>query len=124
MKIKLHEVELFSQDPQASRAFYANVIGLDLNHSEDGLNVFDTGWAGVDFDTSRHMPGKQRLGFVVESLEAFRASLAGKQVKVEGPMASHLGMRILRLEDPDGNIVEVQELSTETPGFLRQAHSA
>lgn len=124
MKIRLHEVELFSKDPLASRAFYQNVIGLGMNHSEDGLNVFDTGWAGVDFDTSRHTPGQQRIGFVVDSLEAFQASLAGKNVKVEGPMASHLGMRILRLEDPDGNIVEVQELSRATPGFLRQAHSA
>ena len=121
MRIRLHEVELFSKDPAASRAFYKDILGVGMTHQEDGLNVFDSGWPGVDFDTSRHLPGKTRIGFVVDDLQAFLESLQGKNVKVEGPMDSHLGMRIVRLHDPDGHIVEVQEFSEGTPPPVRAA---
>ena len=121
MRIRLHEVELFSKDPVASRAFYKDILGVGLNHHEDGLNVFDSGWPGIDLDTSKHHPGNTRIGFVVDDLKAFLESIKGKDVKVEGPMDSHLGMRIVRLTDPDGHIVEVQEFSEGTPPPVRQA---
>ncbi len=76
---------------------------------------------GIDLDTSKHHPGNTRIGFVVDDLKAFLESIKGKDVKVEGPMDSHLGMRIVRLTDPDGHIVEVQEFSEGTPPPVRQA---
>jgi hypothetical protein len=30
-------------------------------------------------------------------------------------------MRMIQMEDPDGNIVEVQELMAETPAVVREA---
>jgi catechol 2,3-dioxygenase-like lactoylglutathione lyase family enzyme len=121
MKIQLHEVELFSKDAQASQKFYKDVLGLEVHHQMDGLNVFDSGWPGIDFDTSVHNPGRARIGFVVDSLKEFLASVEGKGLKFSGPMKSHLGMNVIRMEDPDGNIVEVQEFTDETPGFLKGA---
>lgn len=122
MKFRLHEVELHSKDPKASRAFYKDMLGLEMNHGEEGLNVFDSGWDGVDFDTSLHNPGRARIGFVVDDLAAFLAHAREKGIAFEGPEESHLGMRIVSMKDPDGNIVEVQELTDKTPGFLRKAH--
>jgi catechol 2,3-dioxygenase-like lactoylglutathione lyase family enzyme len=122
MKFRLHEIELNSKDPMASRAFYKDALGLEMNHGEDGLNVFDSGWAGIDFDTSLHTPGRTRIGFVVDSLAEFLAYAKEKGLVFAGPEDSHLGMRIVRLQDPDGNLVEVQELTEKTPGFLMKAH--
>ena len=120
MKIRLHEIELFSKDPKASQQFYRDVLGLEVNHQMDGLNVFDSGWPGIDFDTSIHNKSKARLGFVVDSLGEFLNSVKGKNVKLAGPTKSHLGMNVVQLEDPDGNIIEVQEFTDETPGFLKK----
>jgi len=55
--MKLHEVELYASDVQASQTFYHDVIGLKLNEkaSNPGLNVFSAdkdSW--LDFNTSEH----------------------------------------------------------------------
>lgn len=120
MKIRLHEIELPSRNIPASRAFYQETLGLHLNHHEAGLNVFDPGWPGMDLDTSVH-ESKIRLGFVVDSLAAFAAALKGKGIPFTGPMPSHLGMNVIRMEDPDGNLVEVQEFTEGTPPPVREA---
>lgn len=120
MKIRLHEIELYSEDAKASRQFYKDILGLEVQHQIDGLNVFDSGWPGIDFDTSVHNKSKARIGFVVDSLEEFLNSIKGKNLKWAGPTQSHLGMNIIQLEDPDGNIVEVQEFTDQSPGFLKQ----
>jgi catechol 2,3-dioxygenase-like lactoylglutathione lyase family enzyme len=121
MRIRLHEIELFSKDTEASKAFYAGKLGFELNHAEKGLNVFDAGQPGVDFDTSVHLPGKVRVGFVVDDLAAFAETLKAKGVPFEGPEQSHLGMNILRLTDPDGHLVEIQAFTEGTPPQVRQA---
>lgn len=121
MKIRLHEIELPSGKIPESRRFYQQALGLHLNHHEEGLNVFDPGWPGIDLDTSIHVPGKIRLGFVVDNLGEFIASIQGKGIPYTGPMPSHLGMNVIRMEDPDGNLVEVQEFTEGTPPPVRAA---
>lgn len=121
MRLRLHEIELHSRDTEASRAFYAGKLGFELNHAEKGLNVFDAGRPGVDFDTSIHLPGKVRIGFVVDDLAAYAETLKAKGVPFEGPEPSHLGMLILRLEDPDGHLVEIQQFTEGTPPQVKDA---
>jgi catechol-2,3-dioxygenase len=120
MKIRLHEIELFSKDTKASQSFYKDILGLEVHHQVDGLNVFDSGWPGIDFDTSVHHKAKVRIGFVVDNLSEFISSLSEKGLKFQGPMKSHLGMNVIQMEDPDGNIVEIQEFTSETPPFLKE----
>lgn len=120
MRIRLHEIELFSKDTEASQKFYKEVLGLEVHHQMDGLNVFDSGWPGIDFDTSVHNKSKVRIGFVVENLKDFLASVEGKHLQFSGPTKSHLGMNMIQMEDPDGNIVEIQEFTKETPPFVKE----
>lgn len=124
MRLRLHEIELFSRDTEASRAFYGDKLGFPLNHAEKGLNVFDAGQPGVDFDTSVHQPGKVRIGFVVDDLAGFAAGLKARGVDFAGPEESHLGMWVLRLEDPDGHQVEIQQFTEGTPVQVRKAFEA
>ena len=121
LRLRLHEIELFSKDTAASRRFYEESLGLEVNHAVPGLNVFDAGHPGVDFDTSVHLPGKVRIGLVVGDLAAFAGSLQAKGIPFEGPEESHLGMLILRLADPDGHIVEIQQFTEGTPPQVRDA---
>lgn len=46
--MKLHEIGLLAKDPEASKRFYHDTLGLDLHHEEDGLSVFDGGWPGIE----------------------------------------------------------------------------
>lgn len=121
MKIKLHEVELEAKDPAASRKFYVETLGLKLNPgSNEGLNVFDSGWPGVDFDTSSHRPGKTVISFLTDDLPGYISRLREKGIKIEGPKPSHLGMLVASFEDPDGHLVYIQGLTPESPAWLRQ----
>jgi catechol 2,3-dioxygenase-like lactoylglutathione lyase family enzyme len=119
MKLKLHEIELFMADQKASRRFYHDILGLPILHEHEGLATFDSGWSGLDVDTSVHFPGKVSISFLVGDIDAFVAGLRAKGVEVDAPGESHLGMRAVALEDPDGRRVEVQSPTEESPQWLR-----
>ena len=119
MKIKLHEIELYSKDPEASKRFYNGVLGIPINVDQDGLKCFDSGWPGLDVDASVHFPGKVSISFLVDDLDAFMKELRAKGIKVDGPDESHLGMRAFALQDPDGHRVEIQTPTEKSPQWLR-----
>ena len=105
--MKLHEIEVFTANPKASREFYQTVVGLKLDEgpSNDGLNIFDVGLPGVDFNTSVHNPGKVGLSFVVEDLAPVIAKFSEQGVEFTPPERDHTGMPSVLVKDPDGNSV-------------------
>jgi catechol 2,3-dioxygenase-like lactoylglutathione lyase family enzyme len=119
MKLKLHEIELFMKDQKASRQFYHDVLGLPVLHEKEGLGVFDSGWSGLNLDTSVHFPGKVSISFLVEDIDAFVAELRAKGIEVDEPGESHLGMRAVALEDPDGHRVEIQSPTDQSPQWVK-----
>ncbi|HEX8278717.1 MAG TPA: VOC family protein [Segetibacter sp.] len=69
--MKLHGIELFSNDVERTKDFYSSVIGLRTKLDEDGLKVFDPGIEGVDLNISGHYPAnKISLSFLVKDLDA------------------------------------------------------
>ena len=119
MKIKLHEIELNSAKPEASKEFYANLLGLPLNVDEDGLKCFGSGWPGLDVDASVHFPGKVSISFLVDDIDAYATILREKGIEVDDPEDSHLGIRAFSLEDPDGHRVEIQSPTDKSPEWLK-----
>jgi len=117
--MKLHEIELPTKDPVASKRFYHGLLGLPVRVDEEGLKVFDSGHAGLDFDMSVHNAGRTCVAFLVHDLEQTIATLRAKGVTVPEPFESHLGMRGIRLEDPDGNIVLIHAPTSRSPEWLR-----
>ncbi len=121
MRFKLHEVELYTKDPSGSRKFYEEVLGFKLNLTEPaGLNVFDSGWPGVDFDTSVHQPGKSQVSFITDDLPALVASLKQKGIRFTGPTDSHLGLQAVSFEDPEGHVIVIQCLTEKSPPWLKE----
>ena len=118
MKIKLHEIELNANDPEASKRFYHDVLGIPINVDQEGLKCFDSGWPGLDVDASVHFPGKVSISFLVDDIDAFAKELRSKGIAVDDPDDSHLGMRAFALEDPDGHRVEIQSPTDESPQWL------
>jgi len=118
--MKLHEIELSTKDPAASKRFYHEMLGLPVRVDEQVLKVFDSGHAGLDFATSVHNPGRTTsVAFLVGDLDQTIASLRAKGLEISGPFESHLGMRGIRLQDPDGNIVVVHAPTSQSPQWLR-----
>jgi catechol 2,3-dioxygenase-like lactoylglutathione lyase family enzyme len=119
MKIKLHEIELSSEDPEASKNFYSGVLGLRVLQDHKGLKVFDSGWPSLDVDASVHFPGKVSISFLVEDIDQFVGDLRAKGIQVEDPTDGHLGVRAVALEDPDGHRIEIHSPTDESPDWLK-----
>jgi len=119
MKIKLHEIELDAKDPEASKRFYHETLGIPINLDENGLKCFDSGYTGLDIDASVHFPGKVSISFLVEDIDAYAKELRAKGLDVDDPGDSHLGMRAFALEDPDGHRVEIQSPTEKSPQWLK-----
>ncbi|MBI4834905.1 MAG: VOC family protein [Planctomycetes bacterium] len=116
--MKLHEIELFSKDPEASRRFYHELLRLTVRVDQKELKVFDSGVKGLDLDVSGHNPGKTQISFLVLDLEETIRQLKERGAKIPEPFDSHLGMRGIRLEDPDGNIVVIHAPTETSPEWL------
>jgi len=119
MDLKLHEIELYATDPEASKKFYHEILGLPVCVNEKGLKVFDSGWPYLDFDTSVHSPGKVSISFLVKDLDQFVEKLRAKGTEVEDPRDAHLGMRAVVLEDPDGHRIAIQSPTDASPDWLK-----
>ena len=119
MKLKLHEIELYTKDPEASKQFYHEILGLPMNVDIKGLKVFHPGWDGLDFDTSVHFPGEVSISFLVADLDKFVEELRAKGIEVEEPGPAHLEMRSVDLRDPDGYRISIQSPTEASEDWLK-----
>ena len=63
----LHEIELFSLDPEKEKSIYQDMLRLKLNIDNLGLSVYDSGHKGLDLNISTHNPdNKVSLSFLVD----------------------------------------------------------
>ncbi len=95
--MKLHEVELYAKDIQASREFYRSTVGLELNEgaSNPGLNVFAAGdGSWIDFNTSQHGTDDGTIGvsFMVEDIAPIIARLEEENFTFTPPQKDHTGL--------------------------------
>ena len=108
------------KDPEASKRFYSDILGIPIKLDQKGLKSFDSGWTGLDFDVSTHFPDIVSISFLVPDIDQFVNKLKEKGVQVEAPRESHLGMRAVALEDPDGHRVEIQTPTKKSSDWLRK----
>jgi catechol 2,3-dioxygenase-like lactoylglutathione lyase family enzyme len=117
--MKLHEIELPTKDAEASQRFYQELLGLSVRVDQPGLKVFGPGIGGLDFNISAHNPGRTRVAFLVSDLDQVVGLLRARGLHIPEPFDSHLGMRGVQLEDPDGNLVVIQAPTERSPDWLK-----
>ena len=107
MQLRLLEIELHSDDPEASRRFYSDQLGLQTMVDLPGLKVFDPGVAELDFNKSRHFPRRVSSSFFASDIEACISELKEKGVEI----MEHYGdpVSAIVLKDPDGCSVEIKK---------------
>jgi catechol-2,3-dioxygenase len=125
MQLILHEIELGTSSPEASKAFYHSVLGLPIAIDQEQLKVFQPTTNGLDFNFSTHLPSKVvRLSFLTNDLNAVMAHLTQQGKYFTGPMPSHLEMTSIQLEDPNGYSVKINMPSERSPQWLKDKAAA
>lgn len=106
MRLRLLEIELNTDNPQASKHFYGKQLGLETYVDEDGLKVFSSGIADLDVIKSAHFPGRVSISFYVQDLHACVAELRSKGVEIVEQFGDPVTAIVL--QDPDGCRVEIK----------------
>ncbi|GAA1505680.1 VOC family protein [Terrabacter terrae] len=126
MKMKLELVPLPVADVDRAIEFYADKLGFTKDvdvQPADGVRVVQltpegSGCSvgfGTGLDVYRGEPGTIRgLHLVVEDLDEARAELVGRGVEVGEIHDFGGGVRGASFSDPDGNTLELQEMSWRT----------
>lgn len=137
MKLKLHHVNLATDDVNRMDAFYRTVLGLDT--ASDGLPTLEKkqGYAGdVSFVTDgavqMHLAQKDvlagfragqmvnpvsrgHIAYRTDDLAAFKAHLEAHYVPyADWGNQAVAGWNQIFFYDPDGNVIEVHEVSDDT----------
>jgi catechol 2,3-dioxygenase-like lactoylglutathione lyase family enzyme len=106
--MKLNEIGLLAKDPKASKKFYHNVLGLHVDHEEDGLSAFNGGWPGLEIGCSEYLD-RVHLSFIVDDVDKF-----------VGPEDIHLEKRAIALTDPDGLRILIQSPTEASPDWVKE----
>lgn len=118
--MKLHEIELYSNNPDEAKDFYSSVLGLKLNVDEPDLKVFNAGISGIDLNVSKHYPAnKVSLSFLVKDVDAFIKMMKEKKINLDKPYDSHLGLRAVTLTYNDGCRIVIHSLTSASPQWLQ-----
>ena len=107
MEIRLFEIELNTDDPEASKRFYGEKLGLRIHDDEHGLKVFGSGIPDLDLIKSPHFPGRLSISFYAEDVQACIDELNHKGVEIVERYGDPVSAIVLR--DPDGCRVEIKK---------------
>lgn len=119
MKLRLHEIELGSQNLTSAKSFYQDLLGLSLSVDQEQLKVFNPGLSKIDFNLSTHFPPQTiAISFLCDNLQEMMDRLRAGGINFEGPSKSHLGMVCITFRDPNGYIIKVNEVTETSPLWL------
>jgi catechol 2,3-dioxygenase-like lactoylglutathione lyase family enzyme len=107
MKLRLLEIELNTNDPEASKHFYHEQLGLETFVDIEGLKVFGSGLEDIDLNKSTHFPGKVSLSFFSENIQECIDKLRAKGVEIHEMYGKPVSAIVLK--DPDGCRIEIKK---------------
>ena len=115
---------LFAEDLQRSKAFYHEVLGLDVEFEDDasvGFRIEGLAFIVLQVDRARVQlqgeptttPGAGATAFLTtftDDVDALHANLVERRVPFfQSPMDQPWGMRTAYFKDPDGHVWEIAQ---------------
>lgn len=120
MKLRLHEIELGTENVANTSNFFHAILGLNSSLKQDNLTVFDAGLQGLDFNVSNHLPsGNVMISFLTDDLAAVQEQLKKSNISFQGPTPSHLRMTSIQFNSPEGFLIKVNTAGPESPDWLK-----
>ncbi|MFC8432547.1 VOC family protein [Streptomyces sp. NPDC057253] len=114
MDITIRAGFLAHQDPEASLAFYRDVLGFEVRGDvgRDGLRWITVGPAGqADSSVVLHPVGEgPGLLLTTPDLDSVFERLQARAEVIQEPIEQPYGVRDCAFLDPAGNLIRVQEL--------------
>ena len=127
----LHHVALFSVEYEATRSFYVDLLGMDIDWEPDSDNVYLTSGTdnvAIHRATTQLSESGQRLdhiGFIlknVDDVDAWHDYLVGENVAIIAEPKTHRdGSRSFYCADPSGTVVQMLFHPTLSVGTLSSA---
>jgi hypothetical protein len=107
MQLRLLEIELNTDNPEASQRFHGEQLGLETLVDEHGLKVFGSGIPDLDLIKSGHFPGKLSISFYAQDIQACIDELNNRGVEIAEQFGDPVSA--IALQDPDGCRVEIKK---------------
>ncbi len=107
MQLRLLEIELNTENAEASKRFYGEQLGLETYVDENGLKVFSSGIPDLDVIKSPHFPGKVSIAFYAQDIQVCVDELNSKGVEIVEQFGHPVAAIVL--QDPDGCRVEIEQ---------------
>jgi catechol 2,3-dioxygenase-like lactoylglutathione lyase family enzyme len=107
MQLRLLEIELNTDNAEASKHFYCDQLGLETYVDEQGLKVFGSGISDLDIIKSPHFAGRISISFYADDIQACIDELNRKGVEILERYGDPVAAIVLR--DPDGCRVEIKK---------------
>jgi lactoylglutathione lyase len=105
-----------SEMPEHSAAELVNESGVYINLIFNGVKRKDR--TNILLDEPLRYPGMTHVAFVVDDLNDFMAMLDREGIRItEGPMIYSDRRRVIFIRDPDGNVLEFNELLNSGHGL-------
>jgi catechol 2,3-dioxygenase-like lactoylglutathione lyase family enzyme len=126
MSVFVSAVLLKSKDPRRLYDFYKTIIGLPLEEEQHGDSELHFGCEIGDLHFAIHGVkedigvGSVRVAFEVFDIEAFLGKLKDQGLAAQYPPRDLGFMKLTAVADPDGNIVEITQLSDRWYKHLEQ----
>lgn len=114
-------------DPDTSRRFYEDDLGLTLIADEPSALVFDAGGTMLRVSKVKELPPAPYtvLGWEVDNIHALARDLAEREIEPErfeglpqnehGVCAFPDGTRVVWFKDPDGNLLSLSQFPDSEP---------
>lgn len=111
---KVYAVWIYVRDPNESKEFYENKIGLKFKFQNGDWIEFDLGETSFAIlkrpeEKGPVEPRKTRIMFQVDNIEEERIRLEEARVKLVGDIRSEDYGKLLTFEDPNGHQLELFE---------------
>jgi hypothetical protein len=115
----LHEIELFSADPEKDKNIFQDILGLKLHVDQQDLNVYSSGQKGLDLDVSIHYPDvKVSLAFLVSDVDKYFDLISNKGLNVSEPCDSHLGLKEIKFCTSEGIQIIIHSPTDQSPEWI------
>jgi catechol 2,3-dioxygenase-like lactoylglutathione lyase family enzyme len=117
----LHEIELYSKNPEKDKSIYQDILGLKLRVDNPGLSVYYPGHKGLDFVISIHNPEKKvSVSFLVKDVNVCYKSIKEKGIQVSEPCDSYLGLREIKVQDKEGFQIVIHSPTDKSPDWIKK----
>lgn len=112
---KLIELARFTPDVAATTSFYERLLGRRPARQFDGMSEFQLGDTTLRVHETHvakehDLPAEDHIAFAVEDLEGACREAETRGLKCEVPPRTYAWGKSAYLRDPDGRLVELQEL--------------